>query len=118
MNTNFTSKGKSASNHTSPIFFSEGGYHGKRSVAPKPLSRSAWGAGWLVSGHPYRRDEAVNPIQPAFQLFHGSGVGNAHVFIRSESFAWYQGDVRLRQKLLRELERGSDAVGKPTEIFG
>src|ERR1700734_1470874 len=91
--TNFTSKGRSASNHTSPIFLSEVGYQGSRSGVPHTFSRNRVGS--RLGALPLT-NEAVDAIEPAFQFFHRRRVRNADVFGGSERFAWHQRHVRLR----------------------
>src|SRR5580658_3651901 len=113
--TNFTSSGTSASNHTSPIFVSEPRYQGKRSVAPHTFSRKRVGSrtGPLSFTPPLSlTNELIDPIEAALQFFQRSGVRNSDVLGGAESFAWHQGDMRLRQEFLRELQGRRNAIAE------
>src|SRR5258708_17353338 len=99
---NFTSSGRSASNHASPIFGTGAGNHGKRSRVPHTFSLKETGRrrGALAFA-----DEMLDPVKPALQFSHRSCVGNAYVLICSERLSWNNVDVRLRQKTIPELHR-------------
>src|SRR5580658_3165772 len=67
VNTNFTNRGRSASNQTSPIFFPVLAYQGKRSSVPHTFSRNRVGR---RSGALLATDKTLDPVQTALQLSH------------------------------------------------
>ena len=65
------------------------------------------------------RYEALQAVEAALQLFHGSRVRNANVIIGAEGFARNHRDEFLRQQFFGELQRVSDAVLESrAHVFG
>src|SRR5579872_3205152 len=112
---NFTSKGRSASNQTSPILFWEEGNQGARSWAPQTFSRNLVGR---RTGALALTDETSDAVEAALQFFHGCRVGNADVLVGSESFAGNDGHVGFGEQTLGELQGRRDSFAETNGDVG
>src|SRR5260370_37655403 len=106
---NLISRGRSASNQTSPIFRSELGYQGARCGEPQTFSLKIAGR---RTGLLPLTDEALDAIESTRELGERGGVGEANVFPGAKRLAGNHGDMRFGKQALGELQRRRDGVPK------